>query len=82
MASRELIANRQRQEGRRLPANATTNAAVRSAVPIERRTARSRWAGPPQGRRPGAVASLRPRSGAALIRSTKDYSATPERRRA
>lgn len=31
MASRKLIDNRQRQEARRLPANATTNAAARSA---------------------------------------------------
>jgi hypothetical protein len=61
MASRELIANRQRQEGRRLPANATANAAVRSAVSIEQKTARSRWAGLPQGRKQGAVASPRRR---------------------
>ena len=50
MASRELIDNRQRQEGGRLPANATTNAAARSAVPTERRTARSRRAGPLKAR--------------------------------
>ena len=50
MARRELIDNRQRQEGGRLPANATTNAAARSAVPTERRTARSRRAGPPKAR--------------------------------
>jgi hypothetical protein len=77
MASRELIDNRQRQEGRRLPANATTNAAARSAVPTERRTARSRRAGPLKARARRGERRTRRRATAPLDREVlHGYSAT------